>query len=163
MTVYGRLPSSALENAKLCTVYGSLSLCVSCLFPSLFRASLVYPSSPAPHLEFCFVFPILLVGFWGAKLWERGIFFFSLNGGKCGRSGDMSGGMACIASVGGEEHLMRLRLLLGCVVAPAFFEDFLLSADPESISEFAEAPPRRRAWEFEAPPGEVVWTAAAGE
>ncbi len=58
---------------------------------------------------------------------------------------------------------MRLRLLLGCVVAPTFFDDFLLSADPESISEFAEAPPRRRAWEFEAPPGKVVWTAAAGE
>ncbi len=77
MTVYGRSPSSALENAKLCTVYLSLSLCVSSLFPSLFRASLVYPSSPAPQLDFCFVFLILLVGFWERSCWREG--FFSLS------------------------------------------------------------------------------------
>jgi hypothetical protein len=109
------------------------------------------------------LFSLFCWSVFGSEVVGERDFFLSLNGSKCGRSGDISGGMACIASVGGEEHLMRLRLLLGCVVAPAFFDDFLLSADPESISEFAEAPPRRRAWEFEAPPGKVVWTAAAGE
>jgi hypothetical protein len=55
----------------------SLCVCVSCLFPSLFRASLVYPSSPAPHVEFCFVFPIFLVGL-GERSCGREGFFFSL-------------------------------------------------------------------------------------
>lgn len=78
MTVYGRLPSSALENAKLCTVYGSLSLCVSCLFPSLFRASLVYPSSPAPHLRVLFCFPYFAGRVLGSEVvGERDFFFLS--------------------------------------------------------------------------------------
>jgi hypothetical protein len=55
----------------------SLSVRLFSLSLSLFRAFLVYLSSPAPHLEFCFVFPILLVGFWERSCRREG--FFSLS------------------------------------------------------------------------------------